>query len=318
MVNPLTTGMNRVDLKKGRRSALHCRFVVSVLLGMLLFGCAQVPQRDLVLPTTVQPVVKKLPKIGLALGGGAARGFAHIGVIQVLEEAGIRADMVAGTSAGSLVAALYASGQNGQALQRVAQSMDEATFSDWRWPIFKSGVLRGEALARFVTTQVKGQQIQQLPIPLGIVATDLRTGRGVLFRRGDIATAVRASSAVPAVFQPVSIDGRDYVDGGLVAPVPVSQVTNMGAELVIAVDISNDPESQDTQDTLQVLLQTFTIMGQSINTYALSGADLVVRPLQKGLASANFSSRFAAIEAGRQAMTVQLPLLRQLILSKSK
>jgi NTE family protein len=196
--------------------------------------------------------------------------------------------------------------------------MDEAAFSDWRWPLFKPGVLRGEALARFVAAQVKSQQIQQLPMPLGIVATDLRTGLGVLFQRGDIATAVRASSAVPAVFQPVSIDGREYVDGGLVAPVPVSQATKMGAELVIAVDISNDPESQNTQDTLQMLLQTFTIMGKSINTYALRGADLVVRPVQKGLASASFSSRLAAIEAGRQAMTAQLALLRQLILTKSK
>ncbi len=307
--------MNRVHPESGHRFAW---FGCVAVLVMLFGGCAQVPQIDPKLPSTPLVSPRKPPKIGLALGGGAARGFAHIGVIQVLDEAGIRADLVAGTSAGSLVATLYASGQNGQAMQRVAESMDEAAFSDWRWPLFKPGVLRGEALARFVAAQVKGQQIQQLPMPLGIVATDLRTGLGVLFQRGDIATAVRASSAVPAVFQPVSIEGRDYVDGGLVAPVPVNQAQMMGAELVIAVDISNDPESQDTQDTLQVLLQTFTIMGKSINTYALRGADLVVRPVQKGLASASFSSRLAAIEAGRQAMKVQLPLLRQLILSKSK
>lgn len=309
---------HRAHPSAGRRGALFCQAAALILLVLIFVGCAQVPQSDPDPPATAQPAVKKLPRLGLALGGGAARGFAHIGVIQVIEEAGIHVDLVAGTSAGSLVAALYASGQNGQTLQHVAQSMDEAAFSDWRWPIFKPGVLRGEALARFVTAQVRGRQIQELPIPLGIVATDLRTGVGVLFQRGDIATAVRASSAVPAVFQPVSIDGRDYVDGGLVAPVPVSQVQKMGAELVIAVDISNDPESQDTQDTLQVLLQTFTIMSKSINTYELRSADLVVRPVQKGLASASFSSRLAAIQAGRQAMTAQMPRLRQLMLSKSK
>jgi len=298
---------------------LFLRLLTPTLLGVFLAGCAQLAPQQPAPPITQPPVAaKKLPKIGLALGGGAARGFAHIGVIQVLEEAGIRVDLVVGTSAGSLVAALYASGQNGQGLQRVAQSMDEATFSDWRWPLFKPGVLRGEALARFVAAQVRGQQIQDLPLPLGVVATDLQSGQGVLFQRGDVATAVRASSAVPAVFQPVSIGGRDYVDGGLVSPVPVSQAQKMGAELVIAVDISNDPESQVTQDTLQVLLQTFTIMGKSINAFELRSADLVIRPQQKGLASASFASRQAAIQAGRQAMTAQLPQLRQLVLAKSK
>jgi len=298
---------------------LFLRLLTPTLLGVFLAGCAQLAPQQPAPPITQPPVAaKKLPKIGLALGGGAARGFAHIGVIQVLEEAGIRVDLVVGTSAGSLVAALYASGQNGQSLQRVAQSMDEATFSDWRWPLFKPGVLRGEALARFVAAQVRGQQIQDLPLPLGVVATDLQSGQGVLFQRGDVATAVRASSAVPAVFQPVSIGGRDYVDGGLVSPVPVSQAQKMGAELVIAVDISNDPESQVTQDTLQVLLQTFTIMGKSINAFELRSADLVIRPQQKGMASASFASRQAAIQAGRQAMTAQLPQLRQLVLAKSK
>ncbi len=297
---------------------MFLRFIAPFLLGLVVAGCAQVPPREPIAPPVLQPIPKTLPKIGLALGGGAARGFAHIGVIQVLEEAGIHVDLVTGTSAGSLVAALYASGQNGQALQRVAQSMDEAAFSDWRWPILKPGVLKGDALARFVSAQVRGQQIQDLPLPLGVLATDLHSGVGVLFQRGDIATAVRASSAVPAIFQPVSIGGRDYVDGGLVSPVPVRQAKQMGAELVIAVDISNDPESQEAQDTLQVLLQTFTIMGKSINAFELRAADLVVRPVQKGLASANFSSRLAAIQAGRQAMTAQLPLLRQLMLAKSR
>jgi len=260
------------------------------------------------------PPPKRMPRIGLALGGGAARGFAHVGVIQVLEEAGIRPDLVTGTSAGSLVAALYASGRSGAQLQRIAETMDEAAIADWTLPLFSRGMLRGEALARFVSQQVGGRRIEDLPRRLGILATDLHTGQGVLFERGDVATAVRASSAVPGVFQPVVIRGREYVDGGLVAPVPVRQARQMGAELVIAVDISQPPQANSPSDVIQILLQTFTIMGQSINALELKGADLVVvRPLLHGLSGADFSNRRLAMQAGRRAMQQALPQLRQAI-----
>ena len=261
-------------------------------------------------PPVVQPAPKKPPRIGLALGGGAARGFAHIGVIQVLEEAGIRPSLVVGTSAGSLVAALYASGKNGAQLQHVAELMEEATFADWTLPMFSRGMLRGEALARYVSAQVNGRVIEAMPLPLGIVATDLNSGQGMLFQRGDTATAVRASSAVPALFQPVRISGRDYVDGGLVSPVPVRYARQMGAELIIAVDISDTPESNPASDTLQVLLQTFSIMGKSINAFELRDADVVVRPALLGVSSADFGARRSAIEAGRVAMRAALPQLR--------
>ena len=281
-----------------------------------LAGCAQMPPASappvpvVQTPPTVQPIPKRPPKIGLALGGGAARGFAHVGVIQVLEEAGLRPDFVTGTSAGSLVAAIYASGKNGAQLQQVAETMDEATIADWSLPIFGRGMLRGEALARYVNTQVGGRLIESFQIPLGIVATDLHSGQSILFRRGDTGTAVRASSAVPAVFQPVGINGRDYVDGGLVSPVPVRYARQMGAELVIAVDISSSPEGNAARDTLQILLQTFTIMGKSINAYELKEADVVVRPSLADTSGADFSSRRRSIEAGRAAMLQALPGLR--------
>lgn len=274
----------------------------------LLAGCAPLPTTVTPPPTPARP-----PRLGLALGGGAARGFAHVGVIQVLEEAGIRPDLVVGTSAGSLVASLYASGKGGAQLQQVADTMEEAAFADWTLPVFSRGVLRGEALARYVAQQVGGRLIEQMPMPLGIVATDLRSGEGVLFRRGDTATAVRASSAVPAVFQPVRIAGRDYVDGGLVAPVPVRQAREMGAEVVLAVDISSAPEGNPAGDTLQILLQTFAIMGRSINQLSLPGADLVVRPALAGVGSADFTARRQSIAAGRQAMQQALPRLRALL-----
>ena len=157
-----------------------------MLLAGLLAGCATgpvattSPQAPVVSvpsqpPSTAEPPAKRLPRIGLALGGGAARGFAHIGVIQVLEEAGIRPVLVTGTSAGSVVAAFYASGKNGNQLQHIADAMEEATFADWTLPIFSRGLLRGDALARYVHSQVGGRLIEDMPIPLGIVAPPKKT-----------------------------------------------------------------------------------------------------------------------------------------------
>ena len=277
---------------------------------------------DVVLPPVMplppaalpQPVVPpRLPRIGLALGGGAARGFAHIGVIQILEENGIKPDMVVGTSAGSLVAALYASGKSGAELGAMAASMDESAITDWSYP--GRGLIRGEALARFVREHTGGRSIERMRIPLGIVATDLASGAAVLFQIGDPGVAVRASSAVPAVFQPVRIGTREYVDGGLVAPVPVRFARQMGAELIIAVDISEAPEGNPTADSMQILLQTFAIMGRSINNFELREADVVLRPMLPGMSSADFAARKRVIQAGRTAAQTQLANLRARIAS---
>jgi NTE family protein len=246
----------------------------------------------------------------LALGGGAARGFAHVGVIQVLEEAGLRPDLVVGTSAGSVVAALYASGKTGSQLQQVAESMEEATITDWTVPLLGRGMMRGDALARYVNSKTGGQRIEDFKMPLGIVATDLHTGQGVLFQRGDVGTAVRASSSVPSVFEPVRIGNREFVDGGLVSPVPVRYARQMGGEYILAVDISSVPEAGKTGDMFQILIQTFTIMGKSINTFELREADLVVRPALGNVGSAEFSARRRSIDAGRLAMQQALPKLR--------
>lgn len=254
------------------------------------------------------PALPKPPRIGLALGGGAARGFAHIGVIQALEEAGIRPDMVAGTSAGSLVAALWASGMDGAELGRQAQAMEESAIADWGFP--GRGLLRGEALARFVRDRTSGKLIEQMPRPLGIVATDLDSGDAILFQRGDTGSAVRASSAVPAVFLPVRIGSREYVDGGLVSPVPVSHARRMGGELVIAVDISEAPEGRNTADPFRMLLQTFSIMGRSINRFELRDADIVIRPALAGVSGTDFSARQTAIDAGREATRRAVPQIR--------
>ena len=259
-------------------------------------------------PPPPPPTPKRPPKLGLALGGGAARGFAHIGVIQVLEEAGIRPDLVVGTSAGSLVAALYAHGKTGAELANLALTMDEGTITDWAFP--GRGLIRGDALARYVRDQTGNKPIEQMKMRLGIVATDLDSGAGVLFERGDTGQAVRASSSVPAVFQPVKIGDREYVDGGLVSPVPVRYARQMGAEMVLAVDISSPPDGAATDGTMRLLLQTFAIMGKSINRFELQGADVVLRPALVGVSSADFTSRVRAIRSGREMATAMLPEIK--------
>jgi NTE family protein len=286
----------------------------------VLAGCQSPPAAAPVLapPTLVAPpsLPPRLPRIGLALGGGAARGFAHIGVIQVLEEQGIRPDLVVGTSAGSLVAALYASGKSGAEMATLAQGMDESALTDWSFP--GRGLIRGEALARYVRAQTNGLLIEQMKMPLGIVATDLADGSPILFRRGDTGAAVRASSAVPAVFQPVKIGPREYVDGGLVSPVPVRFARQMGAELVIAVDIATPPDGNATGDAFRMLLQTFAIMGRSISALELKDAEVLVRPGLEGVSSADFTARLKAIQAGREAAQAQLGQLRARIAALSR
>ncbi len=287
--------------------------VLAMFPFLLLAGCGSI--HPIGTTPTIDPSPIKSPlKVALALGGGAARGFAHIGVIQVLEESGIKPDLVVGTSAGSLVASLYATGKTGRALQKIAEDMDESTITDWTLPFFnRGGVLRGDAYAKYVAGLVDQKLIEQAVLPLGIVATDLQTGHGVLFRRGDIATAVRASSAVPGIFPPVKISGVDYVDGGLASPVPVRFARQMGATVVIGVDISSAPDGESSDGTLSILLKTFTIMAKSINDFELKNADVVVRPSLVGVGSSDFTAKKRAIDAGRAAMLAELPKLKALL-----
>lgn len=268
-------------------------------------------------PQIVVPVVKVLKpvRIGLALGGGAARGFAHIGVIKALESQGIIADVIVGTSAGSVVGAMYAAGNNGFALQKMALEMDEVTISDWSISFFSksSGVLKGEALQAYVNKMVLQVPIEKLKKPFGAVATDLNSGLPVLFQRGNTGLAVRASSAVPGLFQPVKINEHLYVDGGLVSPVPVRFVREMGADLVIAVNISTQADVQAASSSLEVLLQTFTIMGQSLNYFELKTADIVIKPDLPGMKGNDFAGRNLAILAGERAAMAIMPELKQKI-----
>lgn len=275
-----------------------------LLIAALLSACAAPP------PPTPTPVQVSRPplKIALVLGGGAARGFAHIGVIKALEAQGIAPDIVVGTSAGSVVGALYASGMSGFELQNLALQMKENLLADWTLP--NRGVLKGAALQDFINQNVKNLPIQKLPKPLGVVATDLQSGERALFRYGNTGMAVRASSAVPGWFQPVEIGGRDYVDGGLTSPVPAQSARTMGADFVIAVDISNVSRRDKLTGTLDVLLQTFAIMGHAISGHELKDADVVVRPKTAAVSSTDFEGRHLAILEGEKAAAAIMPELK--------
>jgi NTE family protein len=251
------------------------------------------------------------PRIALVLGGGAAKGFAHIGVIKALESQGIHPDIIAGTSAGSVVGALYASGINGFELQRIALDIKESAFSDWSLP--DRGFLRGEALQEFVNKTVQNRPLEKLNTPIGVVATDLQSGESIVFQRGDTGMAVRASSTVPGLFQPVRINGREYVDGGLASPLPVRTARRMGADIVIASDISARPALARIQDTIDVLLQTFAIMGNAIANAERQDADVVIKPDISRLNSTDFESRHLAILEGERAGLAAMPMLRQKI-----
>jgi NTE family protein len=292
---------------------------IACLLPLFLFAACTVPPKAPVqvqpLPVQVpespppEPIVIAPPRIGLALGGGAARGFAHVGVIKALESQGFKPEFVAGTSAGSLVAALYAAGNSGFDLQRIALDLDEKAVSDWTLP--NRGFIKGESLQNYVNAKLANRPIEKLPLPLAIVATDLASGESVVFRRGNAGMAVRASSAVPGVFQPVAIGGREFVDGGVTSPVPVRAARELGADFVIAVDIGKRGTDVTLKDTVDVLLQSITVMGRVIAAQEGQAADVVISPDTSRIATTSFESRNLAILEGEQAAMAALPRLRQ-------
>lgn len=269
---------------------------------------------------TPPPVVERPPaKIAFALGGGAARGFAHVGVIKALEAQGISADIVVGTSAGAVVGSLYAAGLNGFQIQELSMNMEEDQLVDGSGMYQciaqtmisnKRGCIKGQALQDFINRNVGGLPMEKLNRTFAAVATNLRNGEMTVFRSGNTGMAVRASSSVPVFFEPVTINGQDYVDGGLVAPVPSSVARSLGADFVIAVDISDRPQDRSTAGITDILWQTFSIYGQTINRHEQSSADIVIRPVTAGLPSTDVSGRNKAVLEGEKAVAAILPELK--------
>ena len=271
----------------------RCLAVFSVCL---LASCQQTP----IAP--VKPV--REPVVALVLGGGGAKGFAHIGVIKVLESHGIRPKLVVGTSAGSFVGGLYASGLSPFALQQLALNLEESDVRDLT--LSRQGFLVGQKLQDYVNAQVKQQPIQNFPIRFAAVATEADTGRKVVFNRGNAGQAIRASCSIPNVFVPVTIARKEYVDGGLVSPIPVETARDLGADVVIAVDISARPVAGQTRTAWALLDQTINIMGQQAINRELPLADVVIKPMVLGVGTLDLESKHRSLLEGERAAQVKL------------
>lgn len=260
-------------------------------------------------PPPVTPAAPAKITMGLALGGGAAKGFAHIGVIKMLEASGIHPDVIAGTSAGSVVGALYASGMDVFTLQQTTVGLDEAKIRDVR--LFSGGLVQGQALQDYVNEQVHKQPIERLKMPFAAVATELETGARTVFVRGNTGRAVRASSSIPGVFEPVSLHGKHYVDGGVVSPIPVDAARQLGADFVIAVDISAAPDGSTPNDMMGIVGQSIDIMSRQLSSQETARADVVIRPDMRGIGSTAFDQKNQAILAGEKALMKAMPEIRR-------
>lgn len=249
-------------------------------------------------------------RLGLALGGGSARGFAHIGALKSLEQAGIKPEVIVGTSAGALVGAFYAAGFSAWKIEEFALTTREVDLADLA-PGGKRGLLVGDSLTRFVHEALRGARIEDLRTRFAAVTTDLRTGDIAVLRNGPVADAVRASCSIPGVFIPRELGGRELVDGGLVSPLPVRTTRQLGCDVVLAIDVGTRPNRAALTGMYEVLLQSFEIMGRALSEQEALAADVVVRPDLSAFAATNFAARRDFIQAGYEATQRALPELRK-------
>ena len=256
------------------------------------------------------------PVIAYALGSGAARGFAHVGVLNALDAAGIFPDIIVGTSSGGIVGALYASGIRGDELSRIALEIERDEVIDYT--ASRRGVITGKSLQTFVNQKLNHRLLQDLDVTVAIVATDLRSGQKAVFTHGDSGLAIRAASSFPGWFQPAVIDGREFVDGGVLSPVPVETALELGADLVIAVDVAKQPSSDAEIDGwIDVLHQSYLIMARELSETEVSQADIVIRPDIGDMSLLDFELRDKAIQAGETAAKDLIPLIRSTIEKKT-
>ena len=248
--------------------------------------------------------------VALALGGGASKGFAHIGIIKVLKENNIPVKVVTGTSAGSIVGSLYASGMSPDRLELEAEILGKTDLVDLT--LSSSGFIKGEKLQNYINYKVGNRSIQQFPIKFAAVATDFESGKAVTFNRGNVGQAVRASASIPNVFQPTVIGGRRYVDGGLSQPVPVSAAKKQGANFIIAVDISARPVKNVNKSFFSYLDQTFNVMSIPLLQHELGQANVVIKPQVLEMGSiGGFDQKQRAIQLGEEAARAALPEIKR-------
>jgi NTE family protein len=289
-----------IPLREFFKTAQCCRTVV--LLCLIAFpACA---------PQGVQPPPGHA-KVAVVLGAGAARGFAHIGVLKILEGNRIPIHMIVGTSAGSFVGSLYAYGFNAFQIQKMALSLDQNEILDFTVP--DNGFIKGERLEAYINTLVQNAPLEKMRIPFYAVATNIRNGHEVVFGKGNTGTAVRASCSIPGIFRPVKIDNDMFVDGGVVSPAAVDAARRMGADIVIAVDISAEIATRQPEGTIETILQSIGIMQSKISAAQLSHADVVIRPTVGRISSADFDKRHDAVMEGEKAALGALPAIQDIL-----
>lgn len=251
------------------------------------------------------------PKIGLALGSGGARGFAHLGVIKVLVENKIPIDYIAGSSMGSLVACFYGSGLDLNRLYKISAAFKRKYYLDLTVP--KMGFVAGKKIKDLIHFFTKGKNLEELNIPISVVATDLMKGEKVVFTKGPVADAVRASISIPGVFVPAKIDGRLLVDGGVIDRVPVSVVKEMGADLVIAVDVSRVKTDAEITNIYDVIMQSLDIMQMELVENRQIASDIMIRPSVEKYSARAFTNLEEIILIGEEEAQKHIGQIKKLI-----
>jgi len=285
------------------------KFLILLAAGVVA-ACALPPAGpNLPGEAAIVPLQSGRPLVALALGSGGARGFAHIGVIKALEDAGIEPDIVTGSSSGAIVAALYAGGRRARELEDIALALGKSDLVDIA--LFGKGWVRGEALQGFVNRMVDERPIERLARPFAVVATQAGNGRMTVFNRGDTGLAVRASASVPNLFVPPVINGEEYVDGGLTSPVPVKLARAMGADVVIAVDVSWFAQTRNAPG--DGMARNGRSGRYRLLTDELDAADVVIVPLMERTRLLDFEKKEANIAAGEEAGRVAVRQLRETI-----
>jgi NTE family protein len=277
-----------------------------LLLALLATSCQTIPGVPAAVP-------KKEPKIALVLGGGSAKGFAHIGVIRVLEQEKIPIHMIVATSAGSIIGGIYAANPNAFQLEWAAYKIDKNDILDFSIVYSKLGPVQGNRLEAFVDGVVKVKKIEETKIPFYPIATDLHTGETIVLEKGSIAKAIRASSAIPGVFVPVNFDNRTLVDGGVADNIPCDVARNKGADIIIAVNLQKDVNAGEINSVIDIIGQSINIMMHNANKTKLSYADVVIEPETKGVSIFDFTQKKILIEAGIAATKKAVPQIRDLL-----
>jgi len=254
-------------------------------------------------------------KIGLALGSGAARGLAHIPVIEVLENEGIRIDMIAGTSIGSLIGGVYATGVPIKYIKGIAKEINWDHITDITFP--RKGLIKGDKLLSFLEVITQGKNIEDLNIPFRAIACDIESGKHIVLKEGSVAKAVRASTSIPGIYIPFKHQDRLLVDGGVLDPVPISTVRDMGADMVIAVDVSTKTVNYEANNIFDILFNTFDIIQHELEKHRTLDADIIIRPDLSGYNSFDLDSYEKCFSAGYDAVKNALPQIKELIKERS-